>query len=50
MDITTNNRTNLNHYSDYCNSIDNIDIVHVHQIRDLGVIVDSKLKFTPNIL
>jgi len=49
MNITTNNKSNFIGNSDCCNSIDNVDIGHVHQIRDLGVIVDSQLKFTPHI-
>ena len=47
MDITSNTRLNLD--SNPCNSVDNIDLNSVHQIRDLGVIVDSKLKFAAHI-
>ena len=45
MDITTNN----NLRSNFCNSVDSVELNTVEQIRDLGVIVDSKLKFTTHI-
>ena len=47
MDVATNNKLNVN--SSHCNSVDNVDINDVQIIRDLGVIVDSKLKFTAHI-
>src|ERR1700730_8074337 len=47
MDVTCNNKYKLD--SNYCNSVANVEINHVNQIRDLGVIVDSKLKFSPHI-
>jgi len=47
MNVTSNNKLTLD--SNSCNSVDNIDISNVHQIRDLGVVVDSKLKFTAHI-
>ena len=47
MDITCNNK--LSHESNHCNSVANIEINHVKQIRDLGVQVDSKLKFSTHI-
>ena len=47
MDITCNNRIISD--SNVCNSVDDIKINNVQQIRDLGVIVDSKLKFTAHI-
>ena len=47
MDITYNNRLNFD--STRCNSVNNIDINNVQQIRDLGVLVDSKLKFRAHI-
>ena len=47
MNITSNNKLNVD--SGPCNSVDNIRINDVSQIRDLGVIVDSRLKFTAHI-
>ena len=46
-DITCNNR--IIRDSNVCNSVDDIKINNVQLIRDLGVIVDSKLKFTAHI-
>jgi hypothetical protein len=47
MNITSNNKLNIdaNNY----NTVNNIEINNVHEIRDLGVFVDSKLKFTAHI-
>ena len=45
MDISLNNNNKLNHY----NTVDNVETDPVMQIRDLGVIVDSKLKFSAHI-
>ena len=47
MNITCNNR--LNSDSINSNSINNIALNNVNNTRDLGVIVDSKLKFTSHI-
>jgi hypothetical protein len=44
-DITANNR----HKSHLSNTVNNTEISAVEQIRDLGVIVDSKLKFSAHI-
>ena len=45
MDITTKSNLNIN----FCNTVNNVEIDSINQIRDLGVIVDSKLKFTAHI-
>ena len=45
MDISTN----LNLNSNSCSTVDNVEIDTVKQVRDLGVIVDSKLKFSAHI-
>jgi len=45
MDVTTSD----NHKSDYINSLDSVVIDSVNQTRDLGVIVDYKLKFSAHI-
>ena len=45
MDITTNNNLKTN----FCNTVNNVEIDTVRQTRDLGVIVDSKLKFSAHI-
>ena len=47
MDIFSNNKLSLD--PNHCNYVANIDINNVNQIRDLGVEVDSKLKFTAHI-
>ena len=47
MDISSNNKLSLD--PNHCNSVANIDINNINQIRDLGVEVDSKLKFTAHI-
>ena len=45
--VTSNNK--LNHDLRQCNSVDNVVLNDVSKIRDLGVIVDSKLKFTAHM-
>src|SRR5579872_673237 len=47
MNVTSNNK--LNHDLRQCNSVDNVVLNDVSKIRDLGVIVDSKLKFTAHM-
>jgi hypothetical protein len=47
MDITSNNKLSVE--PNHCNSVANIEINNVYQTRDLGVEVDSKLKFKTHI-
>ena len=47
VNISTNNKPSLG--LSHCNSLANVDINNVYQTRDLGVEVDSKLKFTAHI-
>jgi hypothetical protein len=47
MNITSNNKLNFD--SERCNSVDDVALNNVDLIRDLGVLVDSKLKFNAHI-